>query len=78
MADSVNIIAIKVFSEIGVDRGIEYAQKLGINNLVLTGDKNDRQLSAALGGITKGVTPLELASSWNWLTKVYMRNLLPY
>ena len=67
VADSVNIVAIKVFSEIGVDRGIEYAQKLGINNLVLTGDKNDRQLSAALGGITKGVTPLELASSFGTL-----------
>lgn len=64
IADSVNIVAIKVFNDIGVDRGIEYAQKLGIKNLVLTGSRNDRQLSTALGGITKGVTPLELASAF--------------
>ncbi|MDD4569642.1 MAG: penicillin-binding protein 1A [Tepidanaerobacteraceae bacterium] len=67
VADSVNVVAVKVFNAIGVDRGIEYAQKLGIKNLVLTGDKNDRQLSAALGGITKGVTPLELASAFGTL-----------
>jgi len=64
IADSVNIVAVKVFNDIGVDRGIEYAQKLGIKNLILTGAKNDRQLSAALGGITKGVTPLELVSAF--------------
>lgn len=67
IANSVNIVAVKVFNAIGVDRGIEYAQKLGIKNLVLTGDRNDRQLSAALGGITKGVTPLELASAFGTL-----------
>lgn len=67
IANSVNIVAVKVFNEIGVDRGIEYAQKLGIKNLVLTGNKNDRQLSAALGGITKGVTPLELISAFGTL-----------
>lgn len=67
IADSVNIVAVKVFNDIGVDRGIEYAQKLGIKNFVLTGSKNDRQLSAALGGITKGVTPLELVSAFGTL-----------
>jgi penicillin-binding protein 1A len=67
VADSVNVVAVKVFNAIGVDRGIEYAQKLGIKNLVLTGNKNDRQLSAALGGITKGVTPLELVSAFGTL-----------
>jgi len=67
IANSVNVVAVKVFNDIGVDRGIEYAQKLGIKNLVLTGARNDRQLSAALGGITKGVTPLELVSAFGTL-----------
>lgn len=35
VADSVNVVAVKVFNAIGVDRGIEYAQKLGIKNLML-------------------------------------------
>ena len=67
IADSVNVVAVKVFNQIGVDKGIEYAQKLGIKSLVLTGSKNDRQLSSALGGITKGVTPLELVSAFGTL-----------
>ncbi|MCG0274538.1 MAG: penicillin-binding protein 1A [Thermosediminibacteraceae bacterium] len=67
IADSVNVVAVKVLENIGVDRGIEYAQKLGIKNLVLEGRKNDRQLSIALGGLTKGVSPLELAAAYGTL-----------
>jgi penicillin-binding protein 1A len=67
IADSVNVVAVKVLDTLGVDRGIDYAQKLGIKSLVLSGDRNDRQLSIALGGITKGVTPLELASAYGTL-----------
>lgn len=62
-----NVVAVKVLNKIGVDRGIEYAEKLGIKNLVLTGNNNDRNLSTALGGITRGVTPLELISSFGAL-----------
>ncbi|TYP49824.1 transglycosylase domain-containing protein [Thermosediminibacter litoriperuensis] len=67
IADSVNVVAVKVLEDIGIDRGIEYAQKLGIKNLVLEGRRNDRQLPIALGGITKGVSPLELASAYGTL-----------
>lgn len=64
VANSVNVVAIKVLESVGVDRGIEYAQNLGIKSFVLTGSHNDRNLPTALGGITKGVTPLELISSF--------------
>ena len=37
---------------------------MGISTLVLEGAKNDRNLATALGGLTKGVTPLELASAY--------------
>ncbi|MGB9976670.1 transglycosylase domain-containing protein [Thermovenabulum sp.] len=67
IARSVNVAAVKVLDSIGVDRGIEYAKKLGIKDLVLKGSKNDRQLAIALGGLTKGVTPLELASAYQTL-----------
>ncbi|HHW04124.1 MAG TPA: penicillin-binding protein 1A [Thermoanaerobacterales bacterium] len=67
IANSVNVVAVKVLKSIGIDRGIEYAQKLGIKDLVLSGRKNDRQLTIALGGLTKGVTPLELASAYGTL-----------
>ncbi|RKL61555.1 penicillin-binding protein 1A [Thermoanaerobacteraceae bacterium SP2] len=67
ITNSVNVVAVKVLKNIGIDRGIEYAQKLGIKDLVLSGRKNDRQLTIALGGLTKGVTPLELASAYGTL-----------
>lgn len=67
IAKSVNVVAVKVFEDIGIDRGIEYAQKLGIKNLVTEGSRNDCNLSAALGGISKGVTPLELLSAYDTL-----------
>ena len=58
--DSVNIPAVKILNEIGVNTGFNFAQKLG-----LTLDKNDKNLSLALGGISKGVTPLEMASAYS-------------
>ncbi len=64
--NSINVVAVKVLDNIGINRGIEYAQKLGINSLVLDGSRNDINLPAmALGGLTKGVTPLEICSAYS-------------
>lgn len=61
---SVNIYAVKMANEIGVRNGVNFAEKLGISTLVKAGRINDLNLSTALGGITKGVSPLELASAY--------------
>lgn len=61
---SLNIPTIKIAQQIGVDKPLYYAQQLGITTLVLDGPQNDRNLSMALGGLTRGVTPLELASAY--------------
>ena len=61
---SLNIPAIKVAQQVGIDKVLYYAQETGISTLVMDGDRNDRNLSSALGGLTKGVTPLELASAY--------------
>ena len=37
---------------------------MGISTFVLEGPQNDRNLATALGGLTKGVTPLELTSAY--------------
>ncbi len=62
---SVNVAAVKVLDTIGISLGIEYAQKLGIESLVTSGPLNDVGYSLALGGITKGVSPLELARAYS-------------
>lgn len=61
---SLNIPTIKVAQQVGVDKPLYYAQQMGISTIVLDGSQNDRNLSMALGGLTRGVTPLELASAY--------------
>lgn len=62
---SLNIPTVKIAKLIGIDKTLYYAQQLGISTLVLEGSSNDRNLSSSLGGLTRGVTPLELASAYS-------------
>ncbi len=61
---SLNVPTVKIAQKIGIDKPIYYAQEMGISTFVLTGPRNDRNLATSLGGITKGVTPLELTSAY--------------
>lgn len=61
---SLNVPTVKIAQKLGIDKPIYYAQEMGISTFVLDGPKNDRNLATALGGLTKGVTPLELASAY--------------
>lgn len=66
LRQSRNVPAVKVLNAIGVDTGIEYAQKLGISSL-LTETRNgltDRNLSLALGGMTYGASVLDMAGAF--------------
>ncbi len=60
LALSLNNAAVWTLSEIGIDSAIAMAEDLGIGTLV----PEDRHLGMALGGLTKGVTPLALAASF--------------
>lgn len=65
LEDSVNIIAIKLVENLGPSRVLNYAKKMGLRNLVVSGEKSDLNFSSlALGGLTNGVTPLELAGAY--------------
>ncbi len=58
---SMNIIALRCMADtVTPQLGIEYAEKLGISTLV----SSDMNLAAALGGLTNGVTNLELTGSF--------------
>jgi len=62
---SLNVVAAKVVEEIGPQTIINYGKKMGITTFVEQGRINDVALSPlALGGMTKGVTLLELASAY--------------
>lgn len=57
---SVNVTAVALLNQIGVETGWNFAKKLG---LPLT--ETDKNLSLALGGITEGVSPLQLATGYS-------------
>lgn len=59
---SYNVPAVTLMQKLGVTYCKDFAQKLGI-----TFEESDNSLSIALGGFTKGVTPLELATAYTAL-----------
>lgn len=67
---SLNIVAVKTLEQIGAPLGFEYLEKLGFSTLVRSKtDANgnvfsDINLSIALGGLTNGVSNLELTAAY--------------
>ncbi|MEX2355664.1 MAG: PBP1A family penicillin-binding protein [Thermaerobacterales bacterium] len=61
-----NVPSIKTLHSLGIDAGIDFAQRLGISTLVTEMDRgsHDRVLSAALGGLTHGVKVLDMAQAY--------------
>ncbi len=57
---SLNILAVKTIFDIGIDTGFEALKSLGFSTL----EDTDRVLSLPLGGLTKGVTLLELTAAY--------------
>ncbi|RED77462.1 transglycosylase domain-containing protein [Cohnella phaseoli] len=58
--ESRNVSAVWLLNEIGIGKGLEFANRLGIEL-----GKEDRNLSIALGGLTHGVTPLQMARAYS-------------
>ena len=57
--NSLNTTAVRLLEEIGMDASVRYLRKLGIPV-----QESDRNLSLALGSMTYGVTPVELAAAY--------------
>lgn len=66
LQQSVNVCAVKILSQVGVDYAFDIAQKFGITTLVKEGSSNDLNLAAlGMGGMTKGASTLEMASAYS-------------
>ena len=62
---SVNVNAVKVMQQVGVEYAADFAEKLGVSSIARSGDTNDMNAAAlALGGMSKGISPLEMASAY--------------
>ncbi len=57
--NSLNTTAVRLLEEIGMNASIQYLNKMGIPT-----QKSDQNLSLALGSMTYGVTPVELAAAY--------------
>lgn len=67
LTTSQNIPFIKVMAELTPQKSIEYMEKMGISSLVHASENkehNDENLALAIGGMTYGVSPLEMAAAY--------------
>ena len=60
LESSQNIPFVEMMEEIGPKTSIKYLEKMGITTL----NKNDENLALALGGLDKGISPLQMASAY--------------
>ena len=61
IATSQNIPAVKIMKELTPKKSIEYLEKMGISSL---DNKSDNELPLAIGGLTHGISPLEMAAAY--------------
>ncbi|KQL45625.1 penicillin-binding protein [Brevibacillus choshinensis] len=59
LIDSLNVPAVWLLNEIGVKTGMDYLKKFGIDLA-----PEDRNLAIALGGLSKGTSPLKMAQAY--------------
>lgn len=60
IVSSLNVVAVKTMEMTGIDACYTFAKKLGFSKMTDT----DRNLSTALGGLTTGVSPLEMSGAY--------------
>lgn len=62
---SVNVPSVRLLNDIGTDYSTRYLKANGVSTIVESGSINDMSAAAlALGGMTKGISPIEMASAY--------------
>ena len=68
MAESSNIVNCKILTNVGISKAMSYLKNFGITSIVSSSEdpsKNDESIaSLALGGLTHGISPLEMAGAY--------------
>lgn len=60
LTNSINTVAVQLADKVGMEKVIDLATEMGLTTL----EPSDKHLAAALGGLTRGVTPLDMASAY--------------
>jgi penicillin-binding protein 1A len=64
---SLNVPAVRLFEQLGIEKGLEFAERMGISTLVRPApgvEKNDFNLSSVLGGLTDGLSVIDAAQAY--------------
>jgi len=69
IANSWNIPAVWLLNQIGIDSGADFARRAGIEL-----EENDLNLSLALGALTEGVSPLDMAQAFSSFANLGIMN----
>ncbi len=60
LINSYNVASVEILNLLGVDEGVDYIENFGVTTIT-DGDKN---LTLALGGMSKGISPLQMAAAF--------------
>lgn len=66
--NSLNVPTVRLAEKVSIDKVLATAQNLGISTLVINskpGEPNDKNLAASIGGLTQGVTALDMAGAYS-------------
>ncbi len=58
--DSMNILAVKTFMQVGAENSFNYMTRMGLEHLT----EEDKAATTALGGLTQGVSVLEMTNAY--------------
>jgi penicillin-binding protein 1A len=70
LEQSINTMAVRSLQAVGTSKAIEYAKKFGLNSVVSASEspsENDQNLALALGGLTRGVTVMDMTEAYGIL-----------
>lgn len=75
LEESVNTVAVQLVQKLGAGNVFALAKRMGLENLVAEGERNDLgPAPLALGGLTKGVTLLELTGAYTSIANQGIRS----
>lgn len=60
LVQSYNVASVEVLNRLGLDKACQYLRSFGVTTL----QEDDRHLALGLGGMSKGISPLELAAAY--------------
>lgn len=60
LINSYNVASVEVLNILGIESGVGYLEKFGITTVTA----EDKNLALALGGMSKGISPLQLAAAF--------------